>query len=123
MCETTNEGEHEKTMSTRRSTTGGVHAIHVAVGKEGGCSNAGGVGDDGVQRQGQWCGEERLPHLSTLETLELEVYARDLIKIKSGHVTVLGLKSIRIATRNSGVRASTKKLDISPSLYSEVPSP
>jgi len=52
-----------------------------------------------------------------------DLNARDLIKIESGHVTVLGPKNIRIATRNSGVRASTKKLDISPSLYSEVPSP
>jgi len=39
-------------MSTRRSIIGGVRAIRVEVGKEGGWNNAGGVGDDGAQRRG-----------------------------------------------------------------------
>ena len=36
-------------------------------------------------------------------------------------VAILGARVSGIATRNSGVQTSTKKLDIRPSLYSEVP--
>jgi len=60
---------------------------------------------------------------STSETLELEHDARGAIKIESGRVAFLGFESLRVATRNSGVQASTKSLDISPSLNSEVPPP
>ena len=59
----------------------------------------------------------------TFGSLELELNAYGVIKIESGRVAFLGFEGLRIATRNSGVQASTKKLDISPSLNSEVPSP
>ena len=58
-----------------------------------------------------------------LAVFEQRVNTRDMIKIKSGRVTVLGSESLKVSTRNSGVQTLTKRLDIRPSLNSEAPSP
>ena len=61
-------------------------------------------------------------YFSTFERLELEVDC-GVAKIELTRIAFLGFESLRVTTRNSGVQTSTKKLDISPSLNSEVPSP